>query len=648
MKFAGLLLGTLSLALVLWLAWRDFGAVAEGPGPLHPAHAQVAELQGAAGCARCHEPGAGATPARCAECHPAIGAQWRDGRGLHGALAQSGHTQCAPCHGEHHGGAVALLPQHAFVQAGLRLDAYDHRHSAGFALAGAHSGLACVRCHPAAEAAAPPSGGRFLGLRQECMACHEDPHRQTFGDDCQHCHGQQGPWRAAPGLRHPRFELQGAHARVACAGCHAEDSAHSVAAERSTEVPVRACRVCHADPHRAGGQSLQLAAAERCERCHGVESFAAPVWTPERHAAVFALRSAHANTACADCHGGGDVPVRWRGPVPEPSACSACHTDPHGAAVAAVGACADCHDDARTNWPVRVSPAQHAALGQPLAAPHADVACQACHRGATYAARYPGRAAADCRACHADVHGGQFARHGVDRQCTDCHLPTSFVPAQFGVAAHATTAWPLTGAHEAVACAGCHREVRPECGRRFRGTATECHACHADPHRGRFERPGLPAARPADPRQTGCARCHDTGAFAPVQDFDHALWTGYELVGAHQAVACAGCHPRPVAGALRLGQARGSACADCHADPHAGQFAVAGRTDCARCHTVQSFTGWPFDHGATRFPLDAVHAGLACRKCHRVEAAADGTLAVRYRPLGVLCGDCHTLGGGRR
>ena len=55
-----------------------------------------------------------------------------------------------------------------------------HEH-VEFALAGAHEALACVRCHAHAHDLTPPAGGRFLGLSQQCTACHEDRHGGAFG-----------------------------------------------------------------------------------------------------------------------------------------------------------------------------------------------------------------------------------------------------------------------------------------------------------------------------------------------------------------------------------------------------------------------------------------------------------------------------------
>ncbi|MBX3465216.1 MAG: cytochrome c3 family protein, partial [Planctomycetes bacterium] len=359
--------------------------------------------------------------------------------------------------------------------------------------------------------------------------------------------------------------------------------------------------------------------------------------------------------ACAACHGDATTPARWRGAAPALAACGACHTrHPHApavvlAATAAVGpadGCAGCHrDDDASFRDGTMDAAQHAATGFALVTPHADVACAACHRGADWPARYPGRRGDDCRSCHQDVHRGQFDHEPRHAQCSACHAPARahFLPHTFGIAAHAASAFPLTGAHEAVACVRCHAEVH-EGVRTFHGTPRECSACHADVHAGRFDAGARPST--VDGRR-GCARCHDTRAFAPVvADFDHGRWTGHALAGAHAQVACTGCHPAGAGGASapRLGKAAGTTCAACHTDPHAGQFAIGGVTDCSRCHGDRAWSELRFDHQRdSRFPLDGLHARVACNRCH-VGYAAGGVLVVRYKPLGVACGDCHKLG----
>jgi hypothetical protein len=657
MKVARWLLPIVSLAIVLFLTWRDVGGARTSPGPLHPVHAGLAALELGAQCDACHERGGGIAVDGCNRCHEKVGAQLASGVGLHGRLPAEARARCGSCHGDHHGDTVALIAPFAWERTGVaERTKYDHR-DVEFTLVGAHVGLQCGKCHPRADDSIPPAGGRFLGLSQRCTSCHEDVHKAAYGSDCASCHGQERPWKEVPKFPHAKFALAGAHAQVACRKCHEPGTPHDVAALRQQEQPVRACAACHADPHGGGEQvtALRLPTAGDCARCHDATAWRAARRSPEQHAEYgFPLAGAHATTACKTCHGDATVAARWRGEAPALAACAACHESPHtGALVAAATAasgpaagCADCHRDTDEDFAGgRITAVQHAATGFLLDAPHADLACLKCHEGAERARRFPGREAADCRACHRDVHRGQFDDERRYRQCTACHLPTTFRPSGFGVAAHAATAFPLTGAHDAVACVRCHTEVVDDA-RRFHGTGTACESCHADVHRGGFDVPGRP--RQVEGR-TGCVRCHDTQAFAPVvAGFDHALWTGYELVGAHRQVDCAKCHPRGAVGAAtparRLGEAPGKRCADCHADPHAGQFARAGATDCARCHDATNFREVHFDHRQSRFPLDEVHRVVACSKCHPAYDAGEGQRIVRYRPLGTSCGDCHKLG----
>ncbi|MCB9887835.1 MAG: cytochrome c3 family protein [Planctomycetes bacterium] len=649
MKWARWLLPVLTLALVLGFTWWDIGGARTGPGPLHSAHAAVAELAQGANCEGCHRAGAGVSADACTKCHAAVGAQRQQGVGLHGSLAADLASRCEACHSEHHGDASPLIAPHAWPRADVAdVKEYDHRHVADFGLVGAHAALDCARCHEHALDAQPPAGGRFLGASQQCTSCHEDAHKGVFGADCARCHGQERPWAEAPSFPHDVFPLAQAHRQVACTGCHAETGRHSVASLQAQPLPARRCADCHDNPH---GQpplqatALRLADAQDCAKCHTATAWAGAKVTPEQHAGFgFALRGAHATAACATCHGDGEREPRWRGAAPQLAACAVCHEHDHGAAMMAAATaatppangCAGCHTDTDADWKAGQMPvAVHAATGFALVEPHAELACVKCHQGAAREQRFPGRKPDDCRACHDDVHRGQFDGQERYAQCTACHLPTRFSPAQFGVAAHAATAFPLTGAHDAVACAACHGAVQAGV-RQFHGTSSDCATCHTDVHQGAF---GSTAP--------GCARCHDTAAFAPVAKFDHASWTRYPLVGAHAKVDCAGCHPRAAARAgqpgRRLGPARGTSCSDCHSDPHAGQFRLGGATDCTNCHVPASFGELHFDHDKSRFPLDEVHKPVPCAKCHIGYRSGELTI-VRYKPLGTACGDCHKLG----
>ena len=144
MKFARWLLPLVSLALVLLLTLRNTDGARLGPGPLHPAHAAVVELDGGARCEACHEKGAGLAVTGCTDCHAAIAAQIAAPRGLHGSMPAAQQQRCESCHSEHHGAAAPLIAGHAFALAGYPDGAYDHAH-VDYRLVGAHEDPACTR-----------------------------------------------------------------------------------------------------------------------------------------------------------------------------------------------------------------------------------------------------------------------------------------------------------------------------------------------------------------------------------------------------------------------------------------------------------------------------------------------------------------------
>ena len=131
----------------------------------------------------------------------------------------------------------------------------------------------------------------------------------------------------------------------------------------------------------------------------------------------------------------------------------------------------------------------------------------------------------------------------------------------------------------------------------------------------------------------------------PKGRFDHGLWTGFALGGAHGEARCSDCHV-PLRKPDRFGRtwrrAKGKNCADCHKDPHGGQFQMKDHTRCERCHeSARSFTELSFRHNFdSRFRLDKAHAPLACSECHK-PFRKDGVEIVRYRPMGRKCTHCH-------
>lgn len=484
------------LVLLLLLHAGQAHAQLISPGKLSSAHA---DLEGIRGCTQCHVlRKAGVSAELCLACHTPLRDRIASRAGYHASLPPD--QGCASCHKEHFGADFALV----------RLDtlAFDHA-ATGYVLEERHAGGACRDCHspelvadPDVRAFKAEHGAldrTFLGLPTACASCHQadSPHERQFADvTCDACH-DTGGWEEARRFDHDRaaYVLTGRHRRVACSGCHASTApSGGVGVVRYRGVRAEACTDCHEDEHDG-------AMPGRCEGCHDTSGWervdrARVESTFDHRATGFPLEGSHAAASCAACHD----PLRV-----------------DGAAGLAIRFRAGTE---RRSFPV------------------------------------PETGSGSCLACHADPHEFVFAERGDGGDCRSCHGQEGWLPADFDAARHdVETAFALEGAHEVVACDGCH----------------------------------LPSAGSAP-------------------DF------------------------RPASGT----------CADCHArgseDPHAGQFA--GR-DCASCHDQDSFLVEAFDHTRTRFPLEGAHAGTPCASCHAVERGPTRREVVRYRPLGTACLDCH-------
>ncbi|QDU83307.1 Class III cytochrome C family protein [Planctomycetes bacterium Pla163] len=623
------LLSIASLALVVMLVVIDLGRTS--PGPLSSTHAAVAELVGQDGCVQCHGSGGVTLVQACLSCHTAIEEQLADGHGFHGALDAEIARACASCHVEHHGDDVPLSGAMAFARAGVpEIDGFDHGHTQ-FGLEGAHDELRCAECHANADAVTLKKGEpRFLGAEQACATCHEDPHEGTYSESCATCHGQEHPFAAVASFAHgDAFPLVGAHGRPGCSDCHPLEGVHSIATLANLGRPEteRACSDCHENPH-----------------------------TSDFVATTAALASLRVENACVLCHDAVHDSFTVGATIDEP---------------------------------------QHAATGFALDAPHAGLDCAACHQDAavaTFAERFPGRSRSDCASCHEDPHVGQFDPGGpsafAGASCVDCHTLDAFHPHAFDTEQHGSTTFPLTGAHVAADCAGCHVPEHPELldestlgAVNFASAESTCAACHADAHEG-----GLAFLENAG----GCAECHTTTAFDDVdrETFDHGR-AHFALTGAHAALDCAKCHTEasePDAFGRTFGRVAEApqghaACSGCHDDVHAGRFeevaalldaydrsdvpaierpvldgALAaidhhadGRIGCARCHGTDDFAAVDrkvFEHGAwTGFALDGAHDAISCESCHGPGAATGRRFGFAHErwsgPLDA-CATCHT------
>ena len=687
-------LALVSAAAVTWIVWQDLGRTS--PGPVSTVHAAHPGIAAGESCDACHGGWFQSLKSACLDCHEAIAGQFDSGRGLHAELGPK-VAACGACHREHLGPEHPLVDDAAFVLSGFPggIASYDHRNL-DFSLEGRHASLRCADCHPNADKAVLAEGERrFLGATQDCTACHDDPHEGRMTGTCSSCHGQEHPFAEVAAFEHdPRFPLEEAHAGKDCLDCHQKGTPHSVeglSAFQGEPPRWRACAECHESPHReafvAGNAALAgLESAAGCVTCHPTshDSWRDPRirLEPEQHAASgFPLEAPHAGLACADCHPAeaGDFHERYPGRLP--SACEACHADPHGGQFEegpfAGKGCLACHEPHA--WqPPDFGAEKHALASFALHGAHLEVACEDCHpvpaddpAGVRRFRGVPGR----CEECHEDAHRGSFDGRSLPEDpegtCAVCHLTDAFHLYREEVFDHGRwTGFVLHGAHERTDCESCHpRAAEPDAtGRRFgfvdehfEGDPSRCATCHPDVHRGAFDAPGLPAEMAG---REGCARCHGDEEFRTlVAAFDHEIWTGFELAGAHEEAECTACHrPGPASAVLdrRLGFVEEhypgdpSKCVTCHADVHRGAFArapAAGGSppDCNRCHSVAAFAPpeIAFDHDTwTAFPLRGAHAQTACGDCHGPAPAEPagrsfGFATDRYRGSWSRCETCH-------
>ncbi len=513
--------------------------------------------------------------------------------------------------------------------------------------AGVEGSAQCLKCHDAGKGVAP----------EKCLACHQPLagrvssgkglHARPEYRDCKTCHvehqglayelvwwGKAG--RAAFDHRQTGHALEGKHAGLACEQCHKKP--------RTFLGLDTACRACHADEHR--GQF----GTRDCLACHTEVG-----WKPapgfDHSRTRYPLTGKHAAVACDKCHEAVVADPALPGRSYRSYAgiadkgCISCHQDVHRGRFAAD--CATCHGTAGWDRYERTR-FDHERTAYPLRGRHAALACEKCH--------VPGRPLTmkhdRCADCHVDAHFGQLALRADHGRCETCHDVSAFAPARFGPEDHAKTAYPLAGAHQAVACNACHRPVTGDALRRIPGlaataagrtvqlrfAATRCADCHRDPHLGEVDR---------YTKKGGCEACHRVESWRQAA-FDHSV-TRFALAGAHQRAKCAGCHTKVDAGTPRE-RVRYAAlpleCTGCHQDPHQGQLTRAGlASPCERCHTAESWKELRFDHARdSAYVLDGAHARLACAACHRAEAR-DGARVVRYKPLPTTCKGCHGPAG---
>jgi len=452
----------------------------------------------------------------CTACHEDVGLDIMASNGFHGRDGEASALACASCHTDHEGRDAIIVV--------LDESTFDHG-TTDFMLAGKHIDAECDGCHT--------KDTKYREAPHECNDCHQEDHsHQGFlGDICVDCHSPEG-WEFVE-FDHATtdYPLIGKHQEVTCSDCHQDQTFQ--------ETPVT-CYGCHAEDDEHDGRSGQ-----ECDSCHNPTSWTDSSFDHERDT-DFLLEGRHAELTCDDCHS--DDPFSDSLDM----ACIGCHEedDEHGGHFG--DQCESCHgvfEWEKVNFDHSVD-TEHSLLGA-----HETVECVDCHIEPIFGVPLQ----SGCNDCHAedDPHIGE---QGTD--CHDCHNESSWEDEVFFD--HDLTKFPLLGSHADVECTDCHETHV------FRDAPEACVDCHLDEdqHEERFN--------------DDCASCHNPVDWS-AWVFDHDMLTDFPLDGAHETVACEGCHRSDLEGMGRLG----SRCGDCHRtdDIHDGEFGA----DCGRCHSADNF-----------------------------------------------------------
>lgn len=259
----------------------------------------------------------------------------------------------------------------------------------------------------------------------------------------------------------------------------------------------------------------------------------------EHEVTGFLLQGLHLELTCESCHGGKE------GPQP---ACRSCHQPPHGPGFKKK--CEDCHTAG-----IEFARVKFRHESKDLWAFHPADRCRACHGDLKF-----NQASRSCTSCHADYHKG-----AAGRDCYACHRQPAWNVTRFN---HNETGFPLMGAHRALECGDCHRDLQSF---KIIPRPMSCASCHEGAQR--------TAAFPHAAYGAGldCQECH----LQDKWEYAHSPFWFNIQTGPHAGLSCSTCHKAAAS-------YREYTCHDCHQghpgdrngrclDCHAGGFPIKDR-----------------------------------------------------------------------
>ena len=359
-------------------------------------------------------------------------------------------TNCLNCHADYHQKALSADCAGCHNDEKFKpASKFDH-NKAKFKLTGKHLEATCDDCHKTSLRNGQKYQA-FKGLKfANCSNCHEDVHKNKFGQNCLKCHNNES-FSSVGGIQNfdhskTNFKLEGQHQKVACKSCHKE--------RLTAHLNYQRCTDCHADYHNK--QFVKNGVSPDCSACHSVKGFTEFTYTIEQHnKGLFPLKGAHLATPCFACH---KKEKKWNFKEIGKK-CNDCHENIHQGFITEKyfpeASCESCH--AISSW--NEINFDHGKTLFALEGAHTKLTCRDCHfskEKTGHASQKFAGLGTNCQNCHKEVHVKQFEINGVT-DCKRCHNSNAFVPAsKFD---HNTTRFKLDGKHSNLACNKCHKDA---------------------------------------------------------------------------------------------------------------------------------------------------------------------------------------------
>jgi len=237
--------------------------------------------------------------------------------------------QCLECHTDYHNGQLGNKCQSCHSERSWKLPGFDHNKQSQYKLLFKHKEVKCEECHkpiPGQKVTFSKkiySVARYKPINSECVTCHKDVHKGSFGANCTQCHTERG-WKITRDF-HKNFTLNGVHFTLECNECHANN--------RKLAGLSNQCLFCHKK------DDVHLGLLPNCGECHRQQFWEYPGF--KHSMTAFPLRGAHRTVDCVECHQNGI----YKGLS---TSCVSCHQRDALAATSkihtsAMSNCTDCH-----------------------------------------------------------------------------------------------------------------------------------------------------------------------------------------------------------------------------------------------------------------------------------------------------------------